>query len=127
MTLIFMGYHAPTVENEKVVVPASCVTITLENGTDCLGESYIATMKQQYARPNKKFDGFISVDMFNGKKGIEDLFYSYEEILECINSLHDDGYKIKRITRNAENETADILFKSHMRHCMKNANFVLPK
>lgn len=111
-TQIYLAYHAPTIENGKVTVPASLISITQVNETDCFGTPIVARLSQRYARPNKKFTGgIVTVDMFKGKHGIEEVFYSENEIVEYLKMITNDGYVTKRATSQNENELADNIFK----------------
>lgn len=125
--LIMVGIHKETVDqNGKIITPASIVKFYEDDSVDCFNNRYIASSEQIYARRNKKIDyKKLTVDDFKGSKGITENFYNISDTQEYLETIIDDGYSIKRITRHNENELADILFKHTMRYEMSKASKVL--
>lgn len=111
--LIFMAYHKATLDSDgKIEVPSCIVTIQEVNEVDCFGENIIAKLNQRYARPNKIIGKIITLDMFKGKQGLQENFYSELEILEYLKMMTDENYHIQRSTKYLSNALAESLFKA---------------
>lgn len=116
-TLLFIAYKEPTIENGKVIEPASLVRFEQVNES-----AVIAKVIQRYARPNnKQFEkGTYTLESFNGKFGFSNDFYTENDIVECLKMLTNEGYKTRRMTVNKMNELADNVFKAMYSFNMRN-------
>lgn len=126
--LIFIAIHKETRDRcGELITPASLFKIYEEKNKDCFGEPYIASCEQIYARTNKQLKNrkYYSIDDFKGKKGIEEKFYTKEQLSDYIHELDQDDYMIRRLTEHQTNVLADELFKKYTQYKMSKVEKVL--
>lgn len=124
--LIMVAFHKETRDNKGKLIPASLFKIYQEENEDCLGEKYIASCEQIYARKNKKMNyNKLTIEDFKGAKGLQDTFYNIEGAEEFLEIIIDDGYHVKRMTKHEENKLADQLFKHTMAYEMSKKSKVM--
>lgn len=114
-TLLYTAFHF----NKDSDVPPCLITITECNEVDSFGSPIIAKLNQRFARPNKQFNNKVTIEMFKGKQGIKENFYTQNEIVDYLKMLTDEGYNTRRMTSNNENELADALFDEMYRYNMQ--------